>query len=69
MLSLTACKTVSTPVRPPSVDSMRECLPLPDVRHGMTMDDLLRWAGVSIEIHNRCIVDHHNLREYQRSRK
>lgn len=64
-----SCRTVSTPASPAPVEAMRECAPLPDVQVGMTLDDLLRWAGISIETHNRCIADHHALRSYVRGKK
>jgi hypothetical protein len=67
MLLLTHCRTVSVPVRPtPPADAVQLCQNLPDVSHGMTLDDLLRWAGIAVERHNQCMARHKALGDWAR---
>ena len=42
------------------------CERLQDVHRGMTLDDLLRWAGATIEQYNQCAARHKALSEWAR---
>lgn len=55
------------PVKPvPPTEAAALCERLQDVHRGMTLDDLLRWAGVTIETYNRCAAKHKALSEWAR---
>jgi hypothetical protein len=64
-----SCKTAFVPVRPtPPPDAAQLCERLQDVHRGMTLDDLLRWAGVTIEQYNRCAARHKALSDWARGK-
>ncbi len=68
MLSLTACKRASLLVRPtPPGEAAALCERLQDVHRGMTLDELLEWAGVTVEQFNRCAAKHKALSEWARN--
>ena len=68
-LLLTHCKTVSTQARPVAPgESAALCERLQDVHRDMTMDDLLKWAGITIEQYNRCAAKHKALSDWARGK-
>jgi len=54
------------PTPPP--DASQLCEQLPDVQHGMTLDDLLRWAGVVVDDYNDCAARHRALSDWARGK-
>ena len=67
--SLIGCKTGSTLARPtPPGEATAYCERLPDVRRGMTLDDILRWAGITVETYNRCAARHKALSDWARGK-
>lgn len=55
-----------TLARPQPADAMILCERLGDLRDPVTLDDLARWAGITIEQYNRCAARHKALVDYNK---
>lgn len=69
MLCAMGCKTVSTQVRQPPANAAAYCQALPDTHKGMTLDDILRWAGITVERFNDCAIRHKALSDWATGQK